>query len=344
LISRPTVKLATPLNHWLRAVFFALVLITTAHAQVERAVGPPTATIVLVLPQATTSLEDAFITQLKRSMPETSFNFEVIKFDAAKLDTLITQVRSKKPDLIYTTGITITLALAGPAKAAVINDVPIVFAGVDDAVRARLVVDAKRPSRNVTGVTHLAPLAAQFNAMRQYNSDKPLTSIGIAFRENDLDERLLVEDLQAEATRQKLKVVAEPIVDGQDPAQALQKLKAAGVQWLYVGETAAHANKRLMEVALTQQLPVFSAGEAAVRDDVALYSLYSPRQNIGRFVAAKARQVLTGTNIGNISIEALQKHSLLVNMKTAAQLAQYPPLAVLNSADVVGQPAGSVTK
>jgi putative tryptophan/tyrosine transport system substrate-binding protein len=99
-----------------------------------------------------------------------------------------------------------------------------------------------------------------------------------------------------------------------------------------------------MEAALSQQLPVFSAGEAAVRDDVALYSLYSPRQNIGRFVAAKARQVLTGTNIGNISIEALQKHSLLVNMKTAAQLAQYPPLAVLNSADVVGQPVSTVTK
>ncbi len=333
----------------------ALLLVSHVNAQVDRASGPANATVVLVSPLVSASppykvtpLEEAFMTQLKRSMPETNFTFEYIKAETSskeKMAELPKLIRAKNPQLIYTWGTPTTIAVTGSIvsnSSDYIRDIPVVFAQVADPVRAKIVEDNKRPGRNVTGASHLAPLVLQLNAIRNY---KPFTKLGIVYNPKEPNAQFLVEDLTAECLKQKITLLVESVgLDASlapDPttiASRIEKLKQAGAEWLYVGpDTFISSTQRkvVIDAAIANQLPVFSALETPVREAGALYGLYSPRQNVGRFVAFKARQILTGSKPETIPVETLQKFSLLVNMKSAAIYQLYPPLSLLNVADVV---------
>ena len=77
-----------------------------------------------------------------------------------------------------------------------------------------------------------------------------------------------------------------------------------------------------------------------VWENGALLGMFSSKTNIGRFAALKAMRVLThAVAPGEEPIESLQRFSILINMQTARRLQLYPPLPLLDAADVVaGRP------
>jgi ABC-type uncharacterized transport system substrate-binding protein len=258
---------------------------------------------------------------------------------------LIRELRRLAPDLIYTSDTATTLAIAGPLNAdrlRYITDVPVVFTSVSDPVAAGLVVDLKRPGRLVTGVIPVAPMNAQINTVSAY---RHLGALGFLYR--DAAQSLAVRDkLRALGGSEGFKLLdaAVPLdkhgdIDVEQLPSLASALKRDGADFLYIGpETfvTKGLQKAAAQAALDADLPTYSALESAVRDNGALLGMFSPKANIGRFAALKALRVLTHAAApGDEPIESLERFSILINMQTARRLQLYPPLLLLDAADVV---------
>lgn len=299
--------------------------------------------VVLVTPRGETVMERVFMDELKRRVGPVRFT--LVKPDVAQpaaMAALPERIRQEKPDLIYTWGTPTTVAVAGAHDAPKIADIPIVFTVVADPLRAKLVTNLKAPGRNLTGTSHLAPMAVQLDAMRSY---RPFKTLGVVYNPKEANTRFMLEDLTAEAKQNGLELLIESVglnaAGEPDPATLapqIDQLKARGAEWLYLGPDTfvAFTHRQLTtDAAVKAGLPSFSANESAIRDANALFGLFSPVENMARFVAFKAAQILKGEKkVAEVPIETLQRFSVLVNMCVAQTLRVYPPMSLLSYADV----------
>ena len=108
---------------------------------------------------------------------------------------------------------------------------------------------------------------------------------------------------------------------------------------MYLGPDTfvAYTQRRLTTyAALDEDLPSFTANESAIRDGNALYGMFSPVENLAKFTAAKAADILSGKKTaGQIPAETLPKFVHVVNLCTANGLKLYPPLSVFKAGDII---------
>ena len=108
--------------------------------------------------------------------------------------------------------------------------------------------DLARPGRDVTGVSHVAPLAAQLEAIRAY---KPFTTLGVLFNSAEANSVAAVAELRAESKRARFELVEAAFAlgpDGRPLADGIEErvagLRAAGAEWLYLGpDTISSADR-----------------------------------------------------------------------------------------------------
>lgn len=300
--------------------------------------------VVIVTPRGETSMEQTFMQELRRRLG--TVRFTLIKPDLAnpsEMKALPDRIREQRPNLIYSWGTPTTLAVAGTFEAPVINDIPIVFLVVADPLRAKIVRELKVPGRNVTGTSHLAPLSVQLSAIREF---KPFKSIGVVYNPKEPNMKYVLDDLSTEGKKNGFQVLAQPVgldAAGQpDPGSIesrIRKLKSEGADWLYLGPDTFIAfthRKATTAAAISAGLPAFTANESAIQDGYALYGLHSPIENLARFTAYKASQVLSGERkITDIPVETLQRFSSTINLCAAIALKVFPPSALFKLADVI---------
>lgn len=318
---------------WITFVF-GWVPVLTAHAAPH---------VVLVTPRGETVMERVFMDELKARLG--AVRFTLIKSEPGKPDAMTAlpdRIRQEKPDLIYTWGTPTTVAVAGTFDQPKIADVPIVFTVVADPLRARLVSDLNRPGRNVTGTSHLAPLAVQLEAIQNY---RPFTKLGVVYNPKEANARYMLEDLTSETQKTGVQLLSVPVglnaAGEPDPTtlpERIRQLKDKGAQWLYLGPDTfvAFTHRELTtQSAVAADLPAFSANESAIRDAHSLFGLFSPVENVSRFVAFKAAQILKSERpVQAVPIETLQRFSALINMCVATRLRIFPPMSLLSYADV----------
>lgn len=133
-------------------------------------------------------------------------------------------------------------------------------------------------------------------------------------------------------------------MDGAGPSAAavpelIARVARRGAEILYIGPDtfiAFHNRATVAAEALRHRLPTFSVTELIVRNDKAMLALASSSYGIGRFTAFKAAQILLeGTSPAVIPVETLKRFSVIINMATARALEVYPPIGLLNFAEVV---------
>lgn len=330
-----------------------------ARAQTPGAGAAPSKPLIaMVLPREEQVIEHAFRDYLARRGVQA--RYEVLRYSGKADDApaLVEQVRRLKPDLIYSWGTPTTLALAGPAREAAnpagatgspagryITDLPIVFTEVTDPLGSGLLANLRPPGRNVTGVSHVAPLAVQLNALRAY---KPMRRLGYIVNPAESNSVVVRDQLRSLSGREGFELVEQTVplrAGSPDPAalpELVQQLAQARVDWLYVGPSTFLAfthRDTLTQAALGAGLPSFCATESIVRKSKCLVGLFAGGSNVGRFAAYKARQVLVeGTPVSQVSAESLQRFSLLINMPVAHALKQYPPVPMLSAAEVLVAP------
>ena len=269
-----------------------------------------------------------------------------VALDVSKVPQLVAEARAMKADLIYTWGTPITLAVVGkegavdPAKH--VTDIPVVFTMVASPRGSGLVSSRTTSGRNITGACHVVPAIQQLGAIRAYRRFDRLAIIFNPAEPNSLQN---VKELRALAASERFQLLERPVpldAKGQPMAAALpamvEELARDNVQLLYIGpDSFLAANRKVLtEAALAHRLPSFSATEILLREGKALFGLVSGYESVGRLTAHKVQQILRQRIApAAIPVETLARFSYLVNMSVAAQLDLYPPLKVLNYAELM---------
>lgn len=304
-------------------------------------------TVLLVMPREEQAIEQAFKAYLRQRGLTVRFESLIFSGRPADVPALLQQVRARRPDLIYTWGTPTTLAVAGPHVAPNVADIPIVFAEVADPVGAGIVRQRVPSSgRNVTGVVHIALLAVQIATLRAY---RPLKRLGYIANPAEPNTMLVGEALRALSREQDFELMTEvlPLArSGEADVGALpdimHRLSEFGIDFLYIGPSTFLAfthRERVTRLALEYSIPTFCATESIVRKASCLFGISSNAGNLGRFVGFKVAGILAeGKPVASLPIETLKRFSLLINMPVAAALQLYPPLPMLNVAEVLGVP------
>ncbi|WP_129781724.1 ABC transporter substrate binding protein [Peristeroidobacter soli] len=304
--------------------------------------------IAMVLPHSEGNIERAFEEYFAKR--DTPLRTTLVTYSGRSSDqpALISKLRRLAPDLIYTSDTATTLAVAGPLNAdreRYIADIPIVFTSVSDPIAAGLVTDLQRPARKLTGIIPVAPMSTQLDTIAAY---RHFGKLGYLYGPSA--QSLAVRDrLRDSGRRRGFNLVDRAValdrngaIDVAALAAQVRSLKQEGVDFLYLGpETfiTSSLQKAVAQAALAVGLPTYSALESAVHDNGALFGVFSPDSNVGRFAALKAMRLLTrSVPAGNEPIESLEHFSIVINMQTAQRLQLYPPLLLLDAAQVLGGP------
>ncbi|TWA74586.1 putative ABC transport system substrate-binding protein [Azospirillum brasilense] len=266
---------------------------------------------------------------------------------ASAMPTLLPEIRASKPDLVVTVFTPLTLGTVGryddPDPSRFLTDVPVVFTSVTDPVASRVVRALDRPGRAVTGTRHIAPAAVQMKTMLSYRRWKKIAAVYNPAEDNMV---VAVRDLKEEAARQGVEIHDAALprdASGAPVAAAIPDLIAdaarAGAELVYIGPdtlVASNNNAVVAEQALAHRLATFCSTELPIRRANLLMGLVSPAVNVGRFAGLKAVEILTGAKPADtIPVETLNRFSLLLRIGAAKQLDLYPPMRLLNIAEIV---------
>ncbi len=303
--------------------------------------------ITMVLGRGESDNEYGFKDYLARRGLKVDYTIRNTGGDTAKLPGIIEEIKDTRPDLIYSWGTPQTRGLVGPFDEPdprkYVTDIPVVFTFVAAPVDAKIVPDLAHSRRNVTGTIHIAPIAVQLNTIQAY---RPVKKLGVVYNPKERNSVLTIEGLRAETALRGLELIEEPVPlnDRGEPISAavpdaIARAAQRGAEMLYIGPDtfiAFHNRSVVAAEALRLHLPTFSVTELIVRTDKAMLALASSAYGIGRFTAFKAAQILLdGAKPADIPVETLKRFSVIINMATVRALEYYPPIGLLNFAEII---------
>ena len=264
--------------------------------------------------------------------------------DRQLLRAMIEQIPELGPDLIYTFGTTVSVAVLGTVRqsTSVGNYAPQIFNIVADPAGAGLVQEMPETDiSGLTGVSHNVPVDAQLEAMKELDD---FHSIAALFNPLEENSRLALAALSASAEKAGIAVekvaINEADFAGEVPAigKILTRIKQSGIELVYLPSDSLLISNARQVVSHSHNagLLTFSATEAPIRKGGALVGIVAPYRNVGQLAGFKARQIIFGNKKANeIAVETLSRFSLIVNMKAAHQLNYYPPVTMMQFAEVI---------
>ena len=256
--------------------------------------------------------------------------FSFIKPDTTndpEMNGLPARIRAMKPDLIYTWGTPTTLAIAGTEDKPVIKDIPVFFTIVAYPGRVGITKNLGHPRPMLSGTSHLVPIQIQLDTMVKF---LPFTKLGVVFNSDEPQTKYMLADLQEMAKALKIELIIEDVVDpatgDPNPDNIPKKIKAVkekGAQWLYVGPDTfvgfTHRNLTT-RTAIEHGLPSFTPNQSAIKDSFATLGVFSPLDDMGRFNAFKALQLLKAKGTERVPVDTLQKFTVVVNACATTRL------------------------
>ncbi|WP_434340031.1 ABC transporter substrate binding protein [Motilimonas cestriensis] len=322
----------------LTSFIFGLVLSPVTWAQPSH--------VVMLLWRGTTDAERGFMDYLK-SQRDVRFTLLNANGDKASLQQNIAQLTQLKPDLVYSFGTTITLALLGthfaPSEFAQQKIAPVVFSVVTDPVGSQLTEKLDQGHELFTGVTHIVPLSTQLNTINMLGD---INRIGVIFNPLESNSSLVTENMVEMGAQYKKSIFSYSlsVVDGKpDPnsvAHIAKLMKKHRIQMAYLPPDSfiITQGKSVIEQLHQAGIPTFSATETPIRDHQALLGVVGRYYSVGQFAGFKAEQILSKRyQPTEIAIEGLSQYSYIVNLSAAESLDYYPPISVLKIAEVIGK-------
>ncbi|MFG1462359.1 ABC transporter substrate-binding protein [Xanthobacter sp. DSM 24535] len=269
-----------------------------------------------------------------------------VERDATRVKPILAEVLPTfKPDLIYTYGTPNTLAVAGPydapADAPFVRDIPVVFALVAAPVQVKIAPSVASSGRNVTGAVHVVPTDVQMRAMQTYKS---FSKVGVIYSPNESNSLVIVREMKAFCDSIGATLITQPLTmkgtrpTGDGVEDFVRNMRAQGVDWLYLPPDTFLATifNRIAPVAIDVGLPTFGSTEFFLREGDGLVGLVSRYYSVGQLAASKAIDILVQKKAPkDIPIETLKRFALIINMNVAKKLGVFPPIVMLNYAEVL---------
>lgn len=318
----------------------------TAQTSGASSSGDPSFRILMLTFRGETDVERGFRYFFDTAGVKADFLTRDVERDASRVKGILAEtLPTFKPDLIYTYGTPNTLAVAGPYDAAdgssFVHDIPVVFALVAAPVPTKIAPSVASSGRNVTGAVHVVPTDVQMRAMQTYKS---FSKVGVIYSPNESNSVVIVNEMKAFCDSIGAELFAQPLnMAGSRPTgdgveQFVRDMRNKGADWLYLPPDTFLATifNRIAPVAIDVGLPTFGSTEFFLREGDGLVGLVSRYYSVGQLAASKAVQILVEKRAPkDIPIETLKRFALIINMKVAKRLSVYPPIVMLNYAEVI---------
>jgi putative ABC transport system substrate-binding protein len=268
--------------------------------------------------------------------------------DPSKLPVFIAEARAEQVDLILTWGTSVSRGIAGTLDdlddPAIPHEIPRVFTVVADPVGARIVESFDRTGRtNVAGTFNRVPERVNIETIRTYLPS--FSHLGLLYNTNEENSVLKHAEMAALSGEMNYAFTAVELplyADGKprtgDIAPKMAELKAAGVDFLYLGSsTFLDVNRDVFTAAAVENgIPVLSPYERLVRDSQALISIAARWYDTGRLAGAQAEKILVGgARPGDLAVARMTDFAFVINMTVAKKLKLFPPLDLLQIAETV---------
>jgi putative tryptophan/tyrosine transport system substrate-binding protein len=265
--------------------------------------------------------------------------------DATRMPAFLDEIRATKPDIIYTWGTSVTLGVLGPYDAVDpakhITDIPVVFTLVASPTLAKIVPEGGT-RKNVTGVIHVAPVAAQIQAMAAY---RPFQKLGVLYTPTEKNSVVVLEEIRKlgrernfDTIERTFRLDASRKVTADGAADLVRELKEAKAQWLYLPPDSflgTLAQDVIIPAAMEVGLPTFASTEQLMQAG-ALSGLVSRYHSVGQFTAHKVEQILIAKVAPEaVPIETLKRFSYQIRISVAEKLKLPPPLPMFNYAEIL---------
>ncbi|WP_431267998.1 ABC transporter substrate-binding protein [Dankookia sp. P2] len=213
-------------------------------------------------------------------------------------------------------------------------DIPIVFTVVVDAVEDELVRVMERPGGNVTGVTSFDPEQPR-SQMRLLKETIPGLQRVAILGDAAIRGALMAANeaaAKAEGLHPQALLLQGPAPDLDGAFAAIRQAGAGALLVLEVPVTNAHAG-RIAELARAMRLPSMFAADRAAYAPMIAYGT-SILEAAGR-MAGMVDRILRGARPGDLPVEAVTRHGLVVNLKVAQEIGVTIPPEILGRADRV---------
>lgn len=253
------------------------------------------------------------------------FEFRSADFQIARLDTLAAELVELKVDAIVAAQTPSALA----AKKAT-RTIPVVLAGVGDAVATGLVTSLARPEANLTGVsTATAELAGKSVELLKEILPAARRMAAIANAPDPFHKPFLeqLEKAGGQAGVAIERVMVEREADLEPAFGRLAEVDAVIVQ-------PSLSVKLTSDLALRHRLPSASASRRFT-DAGGLLSYAADIQQLYRDAARYLDKILKGARPGDLPVQGPVKIEMIVNLKTARALGVTVPQSILIRADEV---------
>ena len=196
---------------------------------------------------------------------------------------------------------------------------------------------------NLTGTFNRVPEQVNMQTIRTYHPG--FRHLGLLWNANEENSVLKRDEIAAlsaemgfELTTRELPLDDEGNPRIEDIAPAVRGLKAAGVDFVYLGSSSfLDANRdSFTSAAVENGLPVLSPYERIVRESQGLLSVAARYEDVGRLAAKQAQRILVdGAVPGDLPVARVTDFAFVINMAVARKLGLFPPIELLQIAETV---------
>ena len=248
-----------------------------------------------------------------------------------RLRDLATELVRLKPDVIVAPATPASLA----AKQAT-GTIPIVFAGVADAVGAGLIANLARPDGNVTGLTSIS---AELGGKRLELLKRLVNNasrVAVLYNPADRSNVLVLKELQEAAPA--LTLTLQPF-EVQEPSEfegafAAMTRDRADAMFGAAGILTFQHRQTVVDLAANSRLPTLWGHRQFVEAGGLMSYAVNFYDQIRR-TAAYVDQILKGAKPGDLPVQQPTKFEFILNLKTAKALGLTIPPDVIAIADEV---------
>ncbi len=257
-------------------------------------------------------------------------HFENAQGNMATATQIAQKFVSQKPDVI----VPITTPSAQTVYAvASSQNIPVVFAAINDPVSAKLVPSMEKAGQGITGVSDLPPVADQIALIQEILPDAK--KIGVVYNPGESNSVALLQLFEKALMQNGMALSRATAANMVDVAAATKSL-VGKVDAIYIpnDNTVVAALEALLKVTQENGIPVFCADPESVKQGC-LGAVTHSQYGLGRQTGKMVAKLLKGTDIQKLPVERPAEVELSLNQDVADALKITFPEAALKRSKYV---------
>lgn len=253
--------------------------------------------------------------ELKEQKIDYNILFENAQGNIAIASQIATKFVSLKPDIIVPITTPSTQAVYAAANS---QNIPVVFAAVNDPVSAKLVPSMDKAGKGITGVSDLPPVADQVALIQEILPKAK--KIGVVYNPGESNSVAVLALFEKVLTQNGMTFSRATAANMVDVAAATKSL-VGKVDAIYIpnDNTVVAALEALIKVVQENGIPVFCADPESVKQGC-LAAVTHSQYGLGRQTGKMVAKVLKGVDIQELPVEKPAEIELLINQDAAKAL------------------------